>query len=105
LSPRDHFLPALRYPGRSTLKRGETRPITPASVTPYLIPATPPPELLAELDAAAGLLEDLTARAAILTLETEEHSCGLRIELVEEDEVRRLTASQLLDLLSGREPR
>ena len=70
-----------------------------------MIPATPPPELLAELDAAAAVLEDLAARAAILTLETEEHARGLRIELVDEDEVHRLSASQLLDLLGGQSPR
>ena len=49
--------------------------------TPYLIPETPPAELLAELDAAARALDELSARAAQLTLGMDEHTRGLRIEL------------------------
>ena len=50
---------------------------------PYLIPDVPPAELLAELDAAARALDELSARAAQLTLGMDEHTRGLRIELEE----------------------
>jgi hypothetical protein len=68
---------------------------------PHVIPELPPPELLAELDAAAQALDELAARAAELTLGMDEHARGLRIELTEGGDVRRLTASQLLELLAG----
>ena len=68
---------------------------------PHVIPELPPPELLAELDAAAQALDELAARAAELTLGMDEHARGLRIELTKGGDVRRLTASQLLGLLAG----
>ena len=49
--------------------------------TPYVIPDTPPAEVLAELDAAARALDELTARAAELTLGMDEQTRSLRIEL------------------------
>ena len=68
--------------------------------TPYMIPETPPAEALAELDAAARALDELSARAAQLTLGMDEHTRGLRIELRDSDELRRLTPTQLFDLLA-----
>lgn len=68
--------------------------------TPYTIPETPPAELLAELDAAAQALDELTARAAQLTLGMDEHTRGLRIELDDGDGPRRLSPTQLFSLLS-----
>ena len=68
--------------------------------TPYLIPDTPPAEVLAELDAAACALDALSARAAQLTLGMDEHTRGLRIELVEGDAPSRLSPTQLFDLLA-----
>jgi hypothetical protein len=68
---------------------------------PHVIPELPPPELLAELDAAAQALDELAARAAELTLGMDEHARGLRIELTEGGDVRRLTPSQLVELLAG----
>ena len=68
--------------------------------TPYAIPETPPAELLAELDAAAQALDELTARTAQLTLGMDEHTRGLRIELQDGDETRRLSPTQLFDLLA-----
>ena len=61
--------------------------------TPYLIPESPPAELLAELDAAARALDELLARAAQLTLGMDEQTRGLRIEL----ERRRRVAPALAD--------
>lgn len=69
------------------------------ATTPYLIPHSPPSELLAELDAAATALDELTARAAQLTIAMDAQTGRLRIELVEYGDVRRLTPSQLFDLL------
>ncbi len=67
--------------------------------TPYSIPESPPAEALAELDAAASALDGLLARAAQLTLGMDEHTRGLRIDLVEGDESRRLSPTQLFHLL------
>ena len=67
---------------------------------PYLIPDVPPAEVLAELDAAARALDELSARAAQLTLGMDEHTRGLRIELEDGDATRRLSPTQLFDLLA-----
>lgn len=75
-------------------------PITRSSVnnfTPYLIPGTPPAEVLAELDAAACALDELEARPAQLTLSMDEQTRSLRIEL----EGRPLSPSQLFALLAA----
>lgn len=66
---------------------------------PYLIPEVPPAELLAELDEAARALDALTARAAQLTLSMDQQTRGLRIEVDEKGAVRRLSPTQLFDLL------
>jgi hypothetical protein len=68
--------------------------------TPYTIPESPPAELLAELDAAARALDELSARAAQLTLVMDDQTRGLRIELEEADGSRRLSPTQLFDLLA-----
>ena len=65
----------------------------------YSIPETPPAELLAELDVAAEALDELTARAAELTLAMDEESRRLRIELRSDGQLRRLTPTQLFELL------
>jgi hypothetical protein len=67
---------------------------------PYTIPETPPAELLAELDAAAQALDELTSRAAQLTLEMDEHAGRLRIELLQDGVSRQLSPRQLFDLLT-----
>jgi hypothetical protein len=69
--------------------------------TQYVIPDIPPAELLAELDAAARVLDQLTARAAELTLEMDEQTRSLRIELVDGGETQRLAPVQLLELLAA----
>ncbi len=66
---------------------------------PHMIPETPPADLLAELDAAARALDELTSRAAQLTLAMDEQARQLRIELLEDGVTRRLTPRQLFDLL------
>jgi hypothetical protein len=68
--------------------------------TPYVIPPTPPAELLAELDAAAKALDELSARAAELTLAVDEAQ-GLRIELRERGTLRALSPTELFGLLTG----
>ena len=70
--------------------------------TPYVIPSTPPAELLAELDAAAQAIDELTARAAELTLGMDEQARRLRIELHDDRGTRRLTPTGLFELLAGR---
>lgn len=67
----------------------------------YVIPVTPPADALAELDAAARALDELTLQAARLTLDTDEETRSLRIELHEGSGSRRLTPTQLLDLLAS----
>lgn len=67
--------------------------------TPYTIPQMPPAELLAELDAAAQALDELAGRAAQLTLELNEHTRQLRVELTEDGIRQQLSPCQLFDLL------
>jgi hypothetical protein len=69
--------------------------------SPYLIPREPPAEALAELDAAARAIDNLTLRAAELRLGMDEEQRTLRIELVERGETRQLTPTNLFDLLAG----
>jgi hypothetical protein len=66
--------------------------------TPYVIPSTPPAELLAELDAAARALDRLSARAAELTLAMDEQA-RLRIELRDDRGVTALGPAELFALL------
>ena len=70
-------------------------------LTPYVIPPTPPTELLAELDAAAQTLDALSARAAELTLAMDDQAHGLHIELTERGTSRTLRPAELLELLTG----
>ena len=72
--------------------------------TPYTIPEAAPAEVLAELDAAARALDELSARAAQLTLGMDEHTRSLRIELEDAGELRRLSPTQLFDLLACASP-
>lgn len=69
--------------------------------TPYVVPPTPPVELLAELDAAAQALDALSARAAELTLAMDEQAEGLRIELRADGARRCLGPAELFGLLTG----
>ncbi|HUH16015.1 MAG TPA: hypothetical protein VML35_09040 [Gaiellaceae bacterium] len=69
------------------------------NVVPYVIPDTPPAELLAELDEAARRVDELSARAVVLTLDMDEQARSLRIQVGENGDVRSLTPRQLFDLL------
>lgn len=69
--------------------------------SPYAIPEQPPPDALAELDAAARALDALSRRGAQLTLGTDEQTRTLRIELAEGSGVRALTPTQLFALLDA----
>ena len=71
---------------------------------PYVIPDAPPAEVLAELDAAARALDELSARAAQLTLGMDEQTRGLRIELEESGERAGSRPRSCFDLL-GLQPR
>lgn len=68
--------------------------------TGYRIPASPPPEALAELDAAARALAALEARGARLTLAMDARAPVLRIALEDGAGTRDLTPTQLFDLLA-----
>ncbi len=65
------------------------------------LPASPPPEVLEELDQAAGVLAGLDE--AGLELRLADGSDGVRVELRERDGglVRTVPYGQLLDALSG----
>ena len=69
--------------------------------TPYVIPPTPPADLLAELDAAARALDELFARAVELTLAMDEQTHGVGIELHEQGASRPLEPTELFGLLTG----
>lgn len=67
----------------------------------YVIPEQPPAEVLAELDAAARVLDELTARAGELTLGMDEQTRSLRIDYNEGGTSHQLAPGQLLELLAG----
>jgi hypothetical protein len=67
--------------------------------SPYAIPEQPPPDALAELDAAARALDELSRRAARLTLAIDVQTHVLRIELDEGAGAKALTPTQLFALL------
>lgn len=69
--------------------------------SPYPIPEAPPAEVLAELDAAARALDELSARAAQLSFGMDEQTRSLCIELDDAGDVRRLTPTQLFRLLGS----
>lgn len=69
--------------------------------TPYLIPEHPPADLLAGLDDATRVLDAMSARAAEIVLGMDRQQRNLRIELREGEETRRLTPTELLDLLTS----
>lgn len=66
------------------------------------IPASPPDEVLAEIDAAMGRLQELRDRGVSVTFDVGAGS-GARIELVDDDGARReIGGSELFDVVSGR---
>jgi hypothetical protein len=69
--------------------------------SPYLIPEHPPADLLAELDAAAQVLDELTARAVELTLGMDPRTGRFRIELADGAATRQLTPTELFALLTA----
>ena len=66
---------------------------------PYAIPEQPPPDALAELDAAAAALAELSRSAARLTVGMDEETRALKIELDDGAGARTLTPTQLFGLL------
>jgi hypothetical protein len=69
--------------------------------SPYEIPEQPPPDALAELDAAATALDALALRAATVTLGMDERARTVRIELDEGAGAKTLTPTQLFALLGA----
>jgi len=69
--------------------------------SPHAIPHEPPPDALAELDAAARALDGLSRRSARLTLGVDEHTRTVRIELDEGAGATALTPTQLFALLGS----
>jgi hypothetical protein len=67
----------------------------------FVVPASPPDEVLADLDAAAFALDRLSRRAAELTLEMDAQTGAVRIELADDGCSRALTPSELFELLSS----
>lgn len=66
------------------------------------IPATPPDEVLAEIDAAMGRLEELRDRGVSVTFDVGAGSRA-RIELVNDDGTRReIGGSELFDVVAGK---
>lgn len=63
--------------------------------------SAPPDDLLAELDAAACSLEELSLRGAELSLALDEQTGALQIQLEEERGARQLTPTQLFSLLDS----
>ncbi len=67
------------------------------------IPATPPPEVLADLDRAAQVLNELSRRNVALHFEVDSQSKRIRVQVLDGDGrvVREIPATRLMDVLSG----
>jgi len=76
-----------------------------AETTAGTIPESPPPEVLAALDAAAGAIADLQARQVNLSFKVEGDGAVKRIRIEVRDAsgalVREIPTRQLVDLLAG----
>ena len=66
----------------------------------YPMPSSPPDDVLAELDAAARALDELSLRAVELAVGMDEQAGGLRISLADEHGLRALTPTELFALLA-----
>jgi len=69
--------------------------------TEYAIPASPPADLLAELDAAAAALDELRLRSIELSLDMDAQTGHLRIDLADGYGTRALTPTELFELLAS----
>ena len=65
----------------------------------HAVPFSPPAEVLAELDAAARALDELSLRAVELAVGMDEQAGGLRISVADEHGTRVLTPTELFALL------
>lgn len=65
----------------------------------HALPSSPPAGVLAELDAAARALDELSRRAVELAVEMDEQAGELRISLADERGTRALTPTELFALL------
>lgn len=65
----------------------------------HAVPFSPPPGVLAELDAAAQALDELSLRAVELAVGMDEQAGGIRISLADEHGTRALTPTELFALL------
>jgi uncharacterized FlaG/YvyC family protein len=73
-----------------------------AAAEPYRIPASPPAEVLHELDAAARVVEDLAARNVALSFSVDDATKKVRIEVKDSgtgQTIRTIPATSLLDAL------
>jgi hypothetical protein len=66
----------------------------------YTVPSSPPDDVLAELDTAARVLDELSLRAVELAVGMDEQAEGLRISLADEHGTRPLTPTELFALLA-----
>lgn len=69
---------------------------------PYRIPASPPAEVLHELDAAARVVEDLASREIALSFSVDQATNKVRIEVKDTgtgQTIRTIPATSLLDAL------
>jgi len=78
------------------------RPPAPAGHVDEEFPASPPPDVLAELDRAAQVMHELARRNVNLHFEVDSQSKEVRVQVLGEGRlVREIPATRLLDVLSG----
>jgi hypothetical protein len=94
--------PRLNGPTRPT---AETRPAfrLPDSAKDSGFPATPPTEVLASLDKAARVIEELASKRVNLHFEVDDHTNTVRVEVRDGhgNVVRQIPTSKALDVLAG----
>lgn len=69
----------------------------------YDIPASPPADMLEELDRAAGVIDDLAARNVNLHFEVDDKTHKVRVQVVDGEGalLREIPATRMLDMLAS----
>jgi hypothetical protein len=97
-------IPTARRPELPPVRRTDSvRPASPVTPAAEPITDTPPAEVLASLDTAARVLEDLQAREVNMRIEVNKKTNEIEVELVDSDGqiLRRIPATRALDFLAG----
>ena len=100
VAPRDPTPVAARVGSEFSLVRGGVAD----SAAPGTIPASPPPELAAEIDRAAQRADELQAEGRQLRFRVDDRSGRVKVEVLDHDGnvVHQLPLTEVLDVAAGK---